>query len=105
MLKYEGATGTNDPDSWRWIKDFTTREPIVLIFNSSVEPRYYEFPNTETFVELYDDLPLIEFYIVDYTLDYLIAYNHSQCLTAIGKAADWLESYDLYKQWCKKVKC
>jgi len=56
----------------------------------------------EKFVDFYENIPLIEFYIVDPKLNFLLAYNHSQCLVAMGIAADWLENDIRYVERYKK---
>lgn len=91
-LKYE-YVGTDVADSWKWLEDFIKNKSIIVFFNDSEEKNCYEFDDGKAFVDFYNNIPLIEFYIVDVELTYLLAYNHSQCLVAMGKAADWLEKY------------
>jgi len=50
MLDYSNMSGTNIPDSWRWIKDFIYHKEIVVFFNDGTTREYIKLYNGEKFV-------------------------------------------------------
>lgn len=104
MLDYSHMSGTNVADAWRWIKDFIANKEVVVFFNEGTAKEYIKLYNGAIFVDFYDESPLVEFYITDCTISFLLGYNHSQCLFAFDTAGDWLENDDRYKKYQKLKK-
>lgn len=98
MLDFSHMSGINIPDAWRWIKDFIQNKEIVVFFNLGTAKEYIKLYHGEIFVDFYDESPLVEFYITDCAVSFLLGYNHSQCLFVFETAADWLENDDRYKK-------
>lgn len=94
---FSSMVGVDVPDSWRWIRDFLKDDSIILFFNKDMTEHFYEIENGSEFVEFYDECGVIEFYITNWDTDYLLGYNHSQCLFAMGTAVEWLENDERYK--------
>ncbi|WP_024291034.1 hypothetical protein [Lacrimispora indolis] len=94
---FSSMVGIDVPDSWRWIGDFIKSDSIILFFNKDMGNNFYEIENGSKFVEFYDECGVIEFYITDRDANYLLGYNHSQCLFTMGTACEWLENDKRYK--------
>lgn len=94
---FSSMVGIDIPDSWKWIGDFVKNDSVILFFNKDMGNNFYEIENGSTFVKFYDECGLIEFYITDRYTNYLLGYNHSQCLFAMGTAIKWLENDERYK--------
>lgn len=62
---------------------------------------YVELSNGNIFVDFYNDCPKDEFYMTDLEGSFLLGYNHSNCLFAMGIAADWLEKDEKYRCFYK----
>ena len=100
-LDYSDMSGINIPDAWRWIKDFVANKEIIVFFNEGAAKEYIKLYHGGIFVDFYDESPLVEFYITDCAVSFLLGYNHSQCLFAFGTAGDWLENDNRYKRYQK----
>jgi len=85
-------------ESWKWVKDYLT-ERILVLFGTIESENIYEIKDGTIFDQLYDNLPGIEFYITNSKYDFLIGYNHSNCLVAMGRAIEWLENDIRYKNY------
>ena len=101
MLDYSNMSGINIPDAWRWIKDIVANEEIIVFINEGAAKEYIKLYHGGIFVDFYDESPLVEFYITDCAVSFLLGYNHSQCLFAFGTAGDWLENDNRYKRYQK----
>ncbi|PZD97214.1 hypothetical protein DNH61_03830 [Paenibacillus sambharensis] len=95
--KLNDFVGIDVPESWTWINDFIQGDCCVLFFNPDDEKDFYKFLNGEDLVSVINEIFNVEFYVTNYNADYLLGYNHSQCLVASGRAAAWLEQYPRYK--------
>lgn len=101
MLKIGESVAVNFYDSWSWINDFIKDKKVIVFFDYK-EGEYIELSNGSAFIEFYDNCPKDEFYMTDTEGNYLLGYNHSHCLFAMGIAADWLESEDNYINFYKQ---
>lgn len=100
VLKIEESVSVNCFSSWSWICDFIKDKNIIVFFDYK-EGEYIELSNGSIFVEFYEDSPKEEFYIIDLHGTFLLGYNHSNCLFAMGTAADWLEQSEKYMDFYK----
>lgn len=100
ILKFEELIGVNLFESWKWVNDFIEEKPIIVFFDYKVG-EYVELACGSVFVQFYDDCPKDEFYITDRSGNFLLGYNHSNCLFAMGTASDWLEKSEKYKNFYK----
>ena len=97
-INFSLASGINIADSWMWIGDFIKNNTVILFFNKDLGDNFYEIENGSMFTKFYDEeCGVIEFYITDVDTNFLLAYNHSQCLVALGTAREWLKSDKRYK--------
>jgi hypothetical protein len=89
--------GIDVPDSWMWIANFIKKTPVILFFNPEDEKEYYRLNSGEDVVSIIDEIFNVEFYVTNLDTEYLLGYNHSQCLVASGAASSWLENHKGYK--------
>lgn len=84
-------------ESWRCIHSFIENKRIIVFFYYKAKnEKYIELLNGDCFIAFYENAGLHEFYIMDPNGAFLLGYNHSNCLFAMGDAADWLEKDDNY---------
>ena len=102
MIKFEEMIGVNSFDSWSWVHDFIKKKSIIVFFDYKIG-EYVELSCGDVFVQFYDGCPKDEFYITDCNGSFLLGYNHSHCLFAMGIAADWLEKSEKYKNFYKCI--
>ncbi|MBW7473872.1 hypothetical protein K0T92_03875 [Paenibacillus oenotherae] len=96
--KIKDYVGVEIADSWMWISDFINENTEVLFFKPDDEREYYRLNNGENLVSIIGELFNVEFYVTNPCADYLLGYNHSQCLIATGTASVWLENHQEYKK-------
>lgn len=101
MLKFEELEGISLIDSWRWVHDFIKDRDIVVFFNFKCD-RYVYLENGSAFIDFYENCYENEFYITNRSAGFLMGYNHSHCLFAMGTAIKWLENTQKYKDYYKK---
>ncbi|WP_020616222.1 hypothetical protein [Paenibacillus daejeonensis] len=89
--------GIDVPESWTWISNFVEKTPVILFFNPDDEKEYYKLKKGEDVVLILEEIFNVEFYITNLDTEYLLGYNHSQCLVACGTADPWLENHEGYK--------
>lgn len=91
-LDFSQSWGTNIPESWKWINDFIDNQSVIVFFNSGEGKDYIQLKNGNIFVDFYNISPVEEFYITDADTSFLLAYCHSQCLSTMGTAKNWLRN-------------
>jgi hypothetical protein len=89
--------GIDVPDSWMWISNFVNKNPVILFFNPEDEKGFFKLNSGEDVVSIIDEIYNVEFYVTNFDTEYLLGYNHSQCLIASGTASFWLENHEGYK--------
>ena len=93
-LNYPFVSSIRGPEPWRCIADLVKNDTVILFFNKDWGDNFYEIENGSLYVRFYDlECGGIEFYITDAAASFLLAYNESQCLVAMGTAREWLEGY------------
>lgn len=98
ILKVEECVAVNYYDSWRWIYPFINKKSIIVFFDYN-NGEYIELSDGGFFVDFFDECPKSEFYMIDSMGQFLLGYNHSKCLFAMGTAADWLERDEKYLEF------
>lgn len=96
--KIEDYVGTDVSESWMWISDYIKEDASILLFNPDDEKEFYSFSSGKDVVSIIGEIFNVEFYITNRNTDYLLGYNHSQCLIASGAASEWLERHEGYKK-------
>lgn len=96
--KLDNYVGIDIKDSWIWIADFLKKNQAILFFNPEDEKEYYKLKNGEDIVLIINEIFNVEFYVTNSATEYLLGYNHSQCLVAAGLASFWLEDQKAYKK-------
>jgi len=94
--KITDFVGIDVPESWMWISDFVKESSAILFFNPEDEKGFYKFASGEDVVAVVGEIFNVEFYVTNVSADYLLGYNHSQCLIASGTASTWLENHTGY---------
>lgn len=96
--KLDDFVGIDVSESWMWISDFINDNTAILFFNDDDEKELYEFQKGKDIVSILNEIYNVEFYVTNSRTEYLLGYNHSQCLVASGTAIEWLENHKGYKE-------
>jgi len=90
--RFNHFVGVSNKAEWQWIEEFVGSNQCILFFNPFDEKRAYFFESGKHVVSVIEELFNIEFYITNAETDYLLCFNHHDCLMALGNAEDWLET-------------
>ncbi|WP_148039124.1 DUF6756 family protein [Brevibacillus gelatini] len=90
--KFSDFVGVSNKDAWQWIEEFVGSNKCILFFNPSDEKRAYLFESGQHVVSVIEELFNVEFYVTNEATDYLLCFNHHDCLMALGNAIDWLDT-------------
>lgn len=97
-LDYTDMVVIDIPDSWKWINDFIQNRPVIVFFNPFSHSNFIRLNNGNIFADYYEEAWEDEFYITDKGVSFLLGYNHSQVLFAMGEAKSWLQNDIRYKE-------
>jgi hypothetical protein len=78
------------PDAWRWISSVPLSGRAILFFEEKEEPVGFAFSSGADVVSALAESSGFEFYLTDDAMSFLLAFNHHDYLSAVGKAAEWL---------------
>lgn len=90
--RFNDFVGVIDKDAWQWLEEFIGSNKCILFFNPSDEKRAYLFKSGKEVVSVIEELFNVEFYVTNTETEYLLCFNHHNCLMALGNAIDWLEN-------------
>ena len=78
--------------AWRWLGSFLGNKPTFMLFDKVTAESGFSFPNGEDIVSVLGESIGFEFYLTDEAVSFLLCYQRSNYLVALGGATDWLES-------------
>lgn len=79
-----------DKNAWTWLDEFLQQRECYLFFELTHDETVYQFPQNQSIVNFFHELPVYVFYLTNEKLDYLITYNDHDYLAAYGTAEEWL---------------
>ena len=94
-LFWESLTNSfdiRDKDAWKWLDEFIQLKEFYLYFDKSSDSTVYIFPENQSFTKFLSEFPGYVFYITNENLDFLICFNDSHYLIALGTAESWLRN-------------
>jgi len=79
-----------DRNAWQWIDEFLLLDEFYLFFDKGDDSTIYIFPENQSFTRFQSEFSGYVFYITNKNLDFLICFNDSHYLIALGSAESWL---------------
>lgn len=81
-----------DNDGWKKICDFVGSNRCLMFFDDIEDKSVIVISNGKSLYKLLDEMFGFEFYITNFETDYLLCFNHHDCLLGCGTAKKWVES-------------
>jgi hypothetical protein len=82
-----------DPRGWEAATEFIGDRPCIMLFNPFEEGVAFSFQSGRDVCEALANCSNFEFYLTDSETTFILAFNHHDCLFAVGEAAvKWLLS-------------
>jgi hypothetical protein len=79
-----------NPDAWQWISSVPLVGRAILFFEEQEEPIGFAFNSGADVVGALAESTGFEFYLTDEAMNFLLAFNHHDYLSATGAAEGWL---------------
>lgn len=80
----------SDTNGWAKLSDYVKQNSCIMFFDENDEA--IAIKNGDTLYTLIYEMYGFEFYITNNITDYLLCFNHHDCIVGCGKASEWLES-------------
>jgi hypothetical protein len=82
-------------DGWRHVQYLTQSEPIYLMFDYTIDANILFFEDSSLISKVLGEIPSLEFFVSDISLNYLIFEDKHNVFFAIGeKAIQWLDNHN-----------
>lgn len=82
----------NDKNGWNYIKNFVGTNLCVMFFNYNEDKSSITINDGIDLDSILSETYRFEFYITNYEADYIICFNHHDCLIGCGTAKKWIKS-------------
>ena len=80
-----------DENGWRWLGEFAGEHAAIMLFDPRDEVGMVEFSRGIDIARVLGECSGFEFYLTSRNYDYLLCFNHHDCVIAAGSAKTWLE--------------
>lgn len=80
----------NDKEGWIKIADFVENKKCLMFFADCEDRAIIEINGGKDLYKLFSEMYGFEFYITNSTTDYLVCFNHHDCLMGCGTAKKWV---------------
>ena len=80
----------NDKEGWIQITDFVENEKCLMFFDDCEDRSIIEINGGKDLYKLLFEMYGFEFYITNSITEYLICFNHHDCLMGCGTAKKWV---------------
>lgn len=81
----------HDPDGWMRLSKWKGGTELILFFDEHDSKNSILCPPGTPIESLISESTGFEFYITSPAVDFVICFNHHDCLIGIGKATDWIK--------------
>ena len=79
-------------DGWQKLCDFVGNKSCLMFFDNWEDEAVFVLKNGQDLYRLLGEMYGFEFYITDFETEYLLCFNHHDCLLGCGRAKKWVES-------------
>lgn len=81
-----------DSDGWKIVCNFISDNRCLIFFDNAEDKSIILINNGEELKILLSEMFGFEFYVTNYETDYILCFNHHDCVLGCGKAKKWIES-------------
>ena len=82
----------NSSNAWRLIGDFIGAKKCLMFFDEDEDESVIAINNGSDLYKILCETYGYEFYITEFTTNYLLCFNHHDCLLGCGVAKDWVNT-------------
>lgn len=86
------AAVKRDNNGWQKMCSFVGNSKCLMFFDDIEDRSVLVINNGKSLYKLLDEMFGFEFYITDFETDYLLCFNHHDCLLGCGTAKRWVNS-------------
>ena len=80
----------SDTNGWAKLANYVKLNSCIMFFDENDEP--ISIKNGDELYTLIYEMYGFEFYITNNMTDYLLCFNHHDCIIGCGEASEWLEN-------------
>lgn len=88
----KGASIKTDEKGWEKICNFVGNNKCILFFDSIEDNSMIVINNGQILYKILSEMFAFEFYITNFETNFLICFNHHDCLLCCGRAKNWLDN-------------
>lgn len=88
--RYINEESVCNKEGWRFIKEFVQETECILFFNDCDDNDAFIIGNGEELNAILSETSGFEFYVTNLETQYLISFNHHDCLSGCGTAKEWV---------------
>lgn len=81
-----------DSDGWKKLCGFVGNSKCIMFFDDIEDKSVLVISDGKSLYKLLDDMFGFEFYITNFETNYLLCFNHHDCILGCGTAKNWIES-------------
>jgi hypothetical protein len=85
-----GHSSVQHPDSWKWIGEFLSDEPVLLFYDSTAESCMFRLDSGTDVVSLLGECCGFVFCVTNESLSYVLCQNDHDYLIGAGAAKAWV---------------
>ena len=90
--QFKDAAVIADSNGWEKLCSFVGGNSCLMFFDNIEDKSVILISNGKELYKLLDEMFGFEFYITNFETDYLLCFNHHDCLLGCGTAKKWIES-------------
>jgi hypothetical protein len=106
-IRPEHRSSVQHPDSWSWVDEFLTDEPVLFFYDSNLngDDAMFRIPSGRDVVTLLRECSSFPFYVTNDALDYVICHNDHDYIVGAGRAKAWVESLTpRHEEWAQSLR-
>lgn len=82
----------NNKDGWALIADFVDDKECLMFFDDREDKSVLQINGGKDLYKILIEMYGFEFYITNFMTEYLICFNHHDCLMGCGTAKNWVNT-------------
>jgi hypothetical protein len=106
-LKPGEYAAVQHPDSWIWVDEFMTDEPVLFFYESSLsgDDAIFWLPSGHDVTKILNDCVEFQYYVTNEPMEYMICHNDHDYIIGAGRAKAWIESLvPRHEAWARSLK-
>lgn len=90
--KFKAPAVIQRDDGWQKLCDFVGSKCCLMFFDNMEDESVFVLKNGKDLYTLLGEMYGFEFYITDFETEYLLCFNHHDCILGCGRAEKWVKS-------------